>query len=107
MIMPPIDVPWPPMNLVSDCTTMSAPNSMGRHRMGVATVLSTMSGTPTSCAASAHARRSTTLRLGLPSDSTNTARVFSSARRAIDDGSLPSAKRTSMPNCGSVCANRL
>ena len=29
---PPIELPWPPMNLVSECTTMSAPCSLGRHR---------------------------------------------------------------------------
>ena len=27
---PPIEVPWPPMNLVAECTTMSAPHSSGR-----------------------------------------------------------------------------
>ena len=43
---PPIDVPWPPMNLVAECTTMSAPHSNGRMSHGVATVLSTISGTP-------------------------------------------------------------
>ena len=43
---PPSVVPWPPMNLVSECTTMSAPYSIGRSRIGVATVLSTISGTP-------------------------------------------------------------
>ncbi len=30
--MPPILVPWPPKNLVAECTTMSAPHSMGRQR---------------------------------------------------------------------------
>ena len=33
--MPPMTVPWPPMNLVAECTTMSAPCSIGRHRYGV------------------------------------------------------------------------
>ena len=37
---PPIEVPWPPMYLVVECTTTSAPCSIGRHRYGVATVLS-------------------------------------------------------------------
>ena len=45
-ITPPSVVPCPPMNLVSECTTMSAPCSIGRSRIGVATVLSTISGTP-------------------------------------------------------------
>ncbi len=43
-MMPPIDVPWPPMNLVAECTTMSAPCSIGRISHGLATVLSTISG---------------------------------------------------------------
>ena len=38
------------MNFVSEWTTMSAPCSIGRSRYGVATVLSTMSGSPLSCA---------------------------------------------------------
>src|SRR5205814_781087 len=36
----------PPLSLVAECTTMSAPNSMGRQRYGVAKVLSIMSGAP-------------------------------------------------------------
>src|SRR5688572_20532518 len=39
-------VPWPPRNLVAECTTMSAPCSNGLMRFGVAIVLSTMSGVP-------------------------------------------------------------
>ena len=31
---PPIEVPWPPMNLVAECTTMSAPHSNGRMSHG-------------------------------------------------------------------------
>ena len=31
-IRPPIELPWPPRNLVSECTTMSAPCSIGLHR---------------------------------------------------------------------------
>ena len=29
---PPMEVPWPPIHLVADWTTMSAPKSMGRDR---------------------------------------------------------------------------
>ena len=43
-MMPPMEVPWPPMNLVAECTTMSAPWLRGWHRYGVASVLSTTSG---------------------------------------------------------------
>ena len=31
---PPSDVPCPPRNFVAECTTMSAPCSIGRHRYG-------------------------------------------------------------------------
>ena len=37
-------MPWPPMNLVAEWTTIVAPQSIGRQRYGVAKVLSTMSG---------------------------------------------------------------
>jgi hypothetical protein len=60
-------VPWPPRNFVAECTTMSAPCSSGRSRYGVGTVLSTTSGTPTSCATAATASMSSTLLRGLPS----------------------------------------
>jgi len=69
MIAPPIDVPCPPMNLVSECTTTSAPHSIGRIRYGVGTVLSTMSGTPTSCATLLTPSMSSTLLRGLASTS--------------------------------------
>ena len=45
-ITPPIDVPWPPMNFVAEWITMCAPCSNGRHRYGVAKVLSIISGSP-------------------------------------------------------------
>ena len=49
-MMPPIEVPWPPMNLVAELTTMSAPHSMGRHSAGEGVVLSMISGSPLSWA---------------------------------------------------------
>ncbi len=51
---PPIVVPWPPMYLVRECTAISAPWSKTRHSTGVATVLSTIKGTPALWAMSAH-----------------------------------------------------
>ena len=54
------------MNFVAEWTTTSAPYSNGRIRYGVAIVLSTMSGTPTSCATPATASMSRTLPAGLP-----------------------------------------
>ena len=62
---PPIEVPWPPRNFVAEWMTMSAPCSSGRHRYGVASVESTTSGTPASCATSASASRSATVPAGL------------------------------------------
>ncbi|MNZ30858.1 hypothetical protein D3C78_481440 [compost metagenome] len=105
--MPPMLVPWPPMYLVSECTTMSAPCSNGRQRIGVATVLSTISGTPWRCAASASACRSTMLPAGLPIDSQNTALVLASISASSAATSSWAAKRTSMPWRGRVWANRL
>ena len=66
---PPMAVPCPPRYLVAECTTMSAPCSIGRMRYGVGTVLSTISGTPTAWAASATARKSSTSSCGLEIDS--------------------------------------
>ena len=63
---PPMLVPWPPMNFVAECTTMSAPHSIGRHRYGVANVLSIISGAPWSWATCASASMSSTLPAGLP-----------------------------------------
>ncbi len=54
------------MNLVAECTTMSAPCSNGRMSQGLATVLSMMSGTPASWAMSATARMSRKSFFGLP-----------------------------------------
>ncbi|MNP54208.1 hypothetical protein D3C76_1487450 [compost metagenome] len=105
--MPPMLVPWPPMYLVSECTTMSAPCSNGRHSTGVATVLSTISGTPWRCAASARACRSTMLPAGLPMDSQNTALVRSSISASSAGMSSWAAKRVWMPKRGRVCASRL
>ena len=85
---PPSVVPWPPMNLVSECTTMSAPYSIGRSRIGVATVLSTISGTPCACATAASASMSQMLPAGLPTLSQKTARVLSSISFSIAAGAV-------------------
>jgi len=78
---------WPPRNFVSEFTTMSAPCSDGRSRIGVATVLSTMKRQ-----AHDHGPLAPDLRLsadfpaGLPTLSQKTARVLSSIMRAIASG---------------------
>ena len=101
--MPPIAVPWPPRNLVAECTTMSAPYSIGRSRYGVGTVLSTISGTPASRATSATARTSSTLPRGLPSVSANSSLVFGRIlERHSSRLSGSSTKLTSMPSFGNV-----
>ena len=100
-------LPWPPMYLVSEWTTMSAPCSIGRHSAGEGTVLSTISGTPAACATAASAAMSVTLPSGLPTDSQKMALVRSSISAAKVSGFVASAKRVVMPICGSVCANRL
>ena len=64
---PPIVVPWPPMYFVAECTTMSAPQSNGRHRYGDGIVLSIISGICASCAIAATGSMSSTLIFGLPS----------------------------------------
>src|ERR1022692_2795499 len=57
-------VPWPPMNLVAEWMTMSAPHSIGRHRYGVANVLSTTSGSSRECAMAATVSMSSTFPAG-------------------------------------------
>jgi len=66
-ITPPIVVPCPPINLVAECITISAPYSIGRIRYGVPNVLSITSGILWACAISAIASISVTSELGLPS----------------------------------------
>ena len=103
-IAPPVVVPWPPTNLVNECTTTSAPWAKGLSISGVATVLSTMSGTPAAWATAATASRSTMLPAGFPMDSQKTARVFSSMSGAIDSARSSTAKRASMPRVGRTWA---
>src|SRR5436190_58774 len=54
------------MNFVAECTTMSAPCSIGRQRYGVANVESTMGGAPMPWAISATPAISRTLPPGFP-----------------------------------------
>jgi hypothetical protein len=65
-MIPPIEVPCPPMNLVAEWTTTSAPHARGWHRYGDVTVLSIKSGTLFACATSATPSKSSTSFLGLP-----------------------------------------
>ena len=74
---PPMLVPWPPMNLVAECTTMSAPHSIGRQAYGVAVVASTTRGMPCAEAMAARASRSATTPEGLATTSVKSSLVRS------------------------------
>src|SRR5260221_13797011 len=91
-------VPWPPRNLVAECTTISAPWLIGWQRYGDAAVLSTMKGMPASLAIAAIALRSTMLIAGLPSVSEKIALVlgFSALRKFA--GSSGATRVESMPS---------
>ncbi len=98
---PAIAVPWPPRYLVAECTTTSAPHSSGRIRYGVATVLSTTSGTPISCATAATPSMSSTSCLGLEIVSAKNALVLSrAAARQESRSSGSSTNVVVMPSFG-------
>ena len=96
------------MYLVVEWTTISAPNSMGRQRMGVAKVLSTMSGRPLRCATRANFSMSNTVSAGLASVSPNTALVLGWMAASISSSvASASTQMQWMPNFSSVTENRL
>src|ERR1019366_2630614 len=64
--MPPIEVPWPPIYLVVECSTIAAPWSSGRQSTGAA-VLSMIRGTPSSRPIFATSAIGNTMSLGLGS----------------------------------------
>ena len=96
-MIPPIVVPWPLMNLVAECTTISAPRSIGRHRYGEANVLSTTSGMPCLCASFASPARSASVPDGLPIVSAKSSLVFGRIAASIAAKSSTGAKLVSMP----------
>ena len=104
---PPRVTPWPPMNLVAECITMSAPRSIGLDRNGVPNVLSISSGTPISWAIVATAGMSRTSIRGLPIVSPKNSFVFGRAARRKFAGSVGSTNVVSMPNRRSVWFSRL
>jgi hypothetical protein len=93
-----MEVPCPPMNLVAECTTMSAPWRSGWQRYGEAAVLSTMNGTPASRAMAPTAAMSIMLIAGLPSVSEKIALVFGCSARRKFSGSSGSTSVASMPS---------
>src|SRR5262249_46828352 len=92
-----MELPWPPRNLVSECTTMSAPQSIGLQRYGVAKVLSTISGTPALLAILAIASISVMTPPGLAIDSMKIALVFGLTARSNVAMSSGSAHTTFQP----------
>ena len=95
------------MYFVVECTTISAPHSMGRHSTGVAKVLSTRNGTPFLWAVRANFSRSSTAMAGLAMVSPNNAFVLGRNAFSISSsGASASTKVHSMPNFFSVTANR-
>ncbi len=103
---PPSEVPCPPRNFVAECTAISTPTSFARCRYGVATVLSTTSGTPARCAMSDTVRTSSTCAIGFVIDSANSARVVGRIAAAHACGSSWSTKVTSMPQSAKVSCSR-
>jgi hypothetical protein len=95
------------MNFVAECVTMFAPHSKGRKRYGVASVLSTISGTFASRAISPTSSKSNTSTLGLPMDSAKIAFVFSRIAFLKFMDLLGSTSVTVMPRRGTVCVNAL
>ncbi len=102
---PPMEVPWPPMNLVAEWITMSAPHSIGRHRYGVANVLSTISGISCSCAMAATVSMSSTLPAGLPIVSPKNALVLARTACRHAFGSSGSTQVSSTFILRSTCLN--
>ena len=87
---------------------MSAPHSIGLKLTGVGKVLSTIRGTPCSCAAFANFSISSTVSAGFAIDSPNTTRVFS-LNAALSSSSVQSGSTnvTSIPIFFIVTASRL
>ena len=89
---------WPFRYLVAECITRSAPSAIGRVSTGVATVLSTASRAPASCASSAAAAMSVIAQVGLAGVSIQTSLVLPGrSAAAIASRSLASTRSTTRP----------
>ena len=95
------------MNLVAECTTISAPCSIGLKRYGVPKVLSTINGILCLCAISATASISIIFEFGFPKVSIYTAFVFSLITFSKLLTSSGSTKVVVIPYDSKVCARRL
>ena len=85
------------MNFVAECTTTSAPCSIGLNKYGVPKVLSTTNGMLCLWAISANASTSTIFEFGFPKDSINTAFVFSCIASSKFDNLSGSTKVVVIP----------
>ena len=96
------------MYFVVEWVTMSAPHSKGRQLMGVAKVLSMMSGTPFLWAMRAKRSMSKTAQPGLVMVSPNTAFVFGRKAAWISSSEASCEMKVhSMPSFFSVTPKRL
>ena len=95
------------MNLVAECTTISAPCSSGLKRYGVPNVLSTISGILYLCAISATASTSIIFEFGFPNVSIYTNFVFSFIAFSKFCTSSGSTNVVVTPYAGNVCDNKL
>ena len=90
---PAVRSPWPPRYFVAECTTTSAPSSIGRCSQGVAQVLSTISRASTGRAISASAATSTARWFGFDGVSVTRRRVRGPTAAAVRARSVMSTKR--------------
>ena len=99
---PPRASPWPPIYLVSEWTTKSAPISIGRVATGVAKVESTAIRAPCPRVNSLSARMSESRRMGLAGVSIHNSRVFALKAAETASRSEESTAVTSIPRRGKV-----
>src|SRR5262249_1286802 len=104
---PPVTSEWPPMYLVAEWITRSAPCSSGRQITGGARVESTTSSAPPLCAISASLRRSGTAVVGLAIVSAYTIGVAGRIAARTASRSEISTKSVSTPNRASMLRSRL
>ena len=95
---PPTESECPFRNFVVECTTISAPSSMGRCRYGEQNVLSTTTSTSDSCAMSAHAAISVIVIIGFVGVSRKTMRVDGRMARRTSSAIDVSTYVKSTPN---------
>jgi hypothetical protein len=104
---PPVVSEWPPMYLVAECTTRSAPCSSGRQITGGARVESITSSAPRSCAISASCLMSATAVVGFAIVSAKMIRVAGPTAERTASRSVMSTKSVSTPNRVSTFRSRL